>query len=78
MSFEQFVEQGIRWGKMQYRKYEQQGFSTPSGRVELVSSKMQRAGQPGLPIYVEPPISPLSQPELAKDYPLVLISGCKL
>ena len=78
MSFEQFAEQGIRWGEMQYRKYLQQGFPTPSGRVELVSSAMEKAGQPGLPIYVEPPLSPVSQPELARDYPFVLISGCKL
>jgi len=78
MSFEQFAEKGLIWGKMQYRKYEQQGFPTPSGRIELVSSVMQKAGQPGLPVYVEPPISPVSQPELAKDYPLILITGCKL
>jgi anaerobic selenocysteine-containing dehydrogenase len=78
MSFEQFAEQGIRWGEMQYRKYLQQGFPTPSGRVELVSSAMEKAGQPSLPIYVEPPLSPVSQPELARDYPFVLISGCKL
>jgi anaerobic selenocysteine-containing dehydrogenase len=78
ITFEQFAEEGIRLGKMQYRKYEQQGFHTPSGRVELVSSVMQKAGQPGLPIYVEPPLSPVSQPELAKDYPLILISGSKL
>jgi anaerobic selenocysteine-containing dehydrogenase len=78
MTFEQFAEKGILLGEMQYRKYEQQDFLTPSGRVELVSSIMQGAGQPGLPVYVEPPLSAVSQPELAKEYPLVLMSGAKL
>jgi anaerobic selenocysteine-containing dehydrogenase len=78
IGFEQFAEEGIRWGKMQYRKYETQGFPTPSGHIELASSIMQKAGQPSLPVYVEPPLSPVSQPEVAQDYPLILISGCKL
>lgn len=78
MSFEQFAEAGILLGEMQYRKYEHQGFPTPSGRVELVSSIMQKAGQPGLPVYVEPPLSPVSQPELAEEYPLILMTGVKI
>jgi len=78
MEFEQFVEEGIRFSAMRYRKYEADGFRTPSGRIELLSSVLEKAGYPGLPAYVEPPISPVSQPELAKDYPLLLISGCKV
>ncbi len=78
MTFEQFAQKGILMGDMQYRKYEQQAFPTPSGRVELVSSIMQGAGQPALPVYVEPPLSPVSQPELAEEYPLILMSGAKL
>jgi anaerobic selenocysteine-containing dehydrogenase len=78
LSFDQFAERGLIRGKMRYRKYEEEGFPTPSGRVELVSSVMTRAGRPGLPLYVEPPLSPLSRPDLAKDYPLILISGCKI
>ena len=78
LSFEQFAEEGIRFGKMQYRKYEKQRFHTPSGRIELVSSIMAKCGRPSLPVYVEPPVSPISRPDLAKDYPLILISGCKV
>ncbi len=78
MTFEEFAEKGILLGEMQYRKHEQQGFPTPSGRVELVSSIMQEAGQPGLPVYVEPPLSPLSRPDLAKEYPLILMTGAKI
>ena len=78
MTFDEFVEKGIVVGDMKYRKYEQEGFKTPSGKVELVSSIMERAGQPGLPIYVEPPLSHVSTPELAKEYPLILMSGAKV
>lgn len=78
LSLAEFTDRGILLGKMRYRKYEQEGFPTPSGRVELVSSVMAEAGRPGLPVYVEPPWSPVSRPDLARDYPLTLISGCKL
>jgi anaerobic selenocysteine-containing dehydrogenase len=71
LSFEEFAERGILWGKMRYRKYEQEGFPTPSGRVELLSSIMAHAGRPALPVYTEPPAS-------TTDYPLTLISGCKV
>jgi len=50
----------------------------PAGRIELVSSIMEKCGRPGLPVFVEPPLSPLSRPDLLKEYPLILISGCKV
>ncbi len=78
MSFEQFAEKGTHWSKMEFRKFEQQGFRTPSHKVELVSSIMDHCGRPGLPVYVEPPVSPISTPDLAAEYPLVLMTGCKI
>jgi anaerobic selenocysteine-containing dehydrogenase len=78
LSFEQFAEQGIRLSEMRYRKYEEQGFRTPSGKIELASSIMEHCGRPSLPVYVEPPVSPVSTPEVARDYPLILISGSKI
>ena len=78
MRFEEFAEQSILLGKMRYRKHETDGFPTPSGKVELVSSIMAHAGRPSLPVYVEPPLSPVSTPELATEYPLILMSGCKV
>jgi anaerobic selenocysteine-containing dehydrogenase len=78
ISFDQFVEKGIIVGEMRYRKYEQEGFPTPSGRVELVSSIMAHAGRPSLPVFVEPPLSPLSRPDLARDYPFIFMAGCKV
>jgi len=30
-----------------------------------------------VPVYVEPPLSPVSSPETAADFPLILMTGCK-
>jgi anaerobic selenocysteine-containing dehydrogenase len=78
MTFEEFADKGIITGNMRYHKYETEGFHTPSGRVELVSSVMEKAGRPSLPVYVEPPLSPVSTPDTAKKYPLILMTGCKI
>lgn len=51
------------------------GFKTQSGKVEFDSIELQEAGHEGLPVYNEPAESPLSTPELAQEYPLVLTSG---
>jgi len=59
----------------EYRKYEEQGFDTPSGKVELYSSIFEKYGYDPLPDYREPPESPLSTPELMEGYPLVLFTG---
>jgi anaerobic selenocysteine-containing dehydrogenase len=49
-------------------------FPTPSGKIELYSERLLAAGQPALPGYRPPVESPLSQPELARRFPLTLIS----
>jgi len=54
------------------RKHERAGFRTPTGLVELYSEAMAAQGQPPLPTYVEPPLSPRSRPDLAAEFPLVL------
>lgn len=69
----------------EYYKYEKgkmradgnPGFETPTGRFEFYSTTMQQLGFNPLPEYVEPSMTPYSQPELAKDYPLVLTSGAR-
>src|SRR5208283_4352505 len=52
-----------------------QGFTTPSGKVELWSSLLEEWGLDPLPYYEEPPFSPYSTPDLAKEYPLILGTG---
>lgn len=69
-----------------YKKYEtgglredgKPGFPTPTGKFEIFSTLLEAYGYPGLPEYMEPKESPLSQPELAKKYPLVLNSGTRI
>lgn len=61
-----------------YRKYASQengrphGFNTRTRKVELYSEIMLEHGYPPLPAYEEPLISPVSRPELAERYPLIL------
>jgi anaerobic selenocysteine-containing dehydrogenase len=57
------------------RAYLESGFGTPTGKVEFVSTELERAGHDGLPIYEEPYWSPVSTPDIATDYPLILTSG---
>lgn len=71
LTFDEFRKAGVISGSKQYKKYEQNGFNTPSGKVELYSSQLEGWGFDPLPVYHEPPESPYSEPELAKEYPLV-------
>jgi formate dehydrogenase (coenzyme F420) alpha subunit len=59
------------------KKYEQDGFKTPSGKVEIYSPELARCGYDPLPSYCEPAESPLSTPHLAARYPLVLTTGAR-
>lgn len=66
-----------------YRRHEEldpakgkpRGFGTPSGKVELQSTILERLGYNPLPEYLEPAETPYSRPDLAVDYPLVLTTG---
>ena len=60
-----------------YRKYEREGFKTPSGKVELYSSILEEFGYEPLPDYREPAESPISNPELAQNFPLICNNGMK-
>ncbi len=50
-------------------------FLTPSGKVELYSKTLADAGFDPLPYHEEPAESPVSTPEVFKNYPLIMISG---
>jgi len=52
-----------------YRKYQQQGFGTLSGRLEIFSTRLQGIGQSPLPEYRAPRLDPSGQ------FPLVLTSA---
>jgi anaerobic selenocysteine-containing dehydrogenase len=68
--------EGVYYGpQVSYRKYERDGFRTPSGKVELYSHVLESFGYDPLPAYEEPLESPVSTPDLAREYPLVLDAG---
>ncbi len=50
-------------------------FPTDTGKCNMFSTLHYKAGYPALPVYTEPAVSPLSMPDVAKDYPLVLSTG---
>jgi len=51
------------------------GFAMPSRKVELYSETFLDHGYPPLPNFVEPEIGPLTRPDLADRFPLVLTSA---
>jgi anaerobic selenocysteine-containing dehydrogenase len=75
ITYEEFVNAGFVRGARKYRKYEEKGFATATGKVELYSTVLEKLGYDPLPFYEEPPESPVSTPEVAKEYPLILNTG---
>jgi anaerobic selenocysteine-containing dehydrogenase len=69
--------EGVYFGKKAYRLYEKKGFSTASGKAELYSARMEELGFPGIPGHVEPQQSPVANPEIVKQYPEILLTGCR-
>lgn len=62
----------------QYGLYKKVGFGTPSGKIEIYSQAFAKAGFDPIPTHKEPSQSPVRTPELAKEYPLVLITGARI
>ena len=60
------------------RKYLEKGFPTPSGKMELKSSLLEKHGYDALPVYRPPKFSPESSPDLAEKYPFTLNAGCRM
>jgi anaerobic selenocysteine-containing dehydrogenase len=70
-SFEEFASKhSLHMENIQYRKYEETGFATPSGKVELYSSILDSLGFDPLPYYREarPPTD---------EYPLMVFTGIR-
>jgi anaerobic selenocysteine-containing dehydrogenase len=51
------------------------GFRTPSARFELYSTLREEWNLEPMPHHEEPPFTPVSRPDLARDYPLILSTG---
>ena len=68
LTYEELVENGPAWAPQRYRKYLDEGFKTPSGKVEIFSEALKEMGVPPIPTMVEHITS-------TEDYPLVMTSG---
>jgi anaerobic selenocysteine-containing dehydrogenase len=85
MTFEELRETGIAYDSFDYEKYKKgllrpdkkAGFDTPTGKVELYSTVLEKCGLDALPYFEEPPESPVSTPEIVKEYPLILTTGAR-
>ena len=77
MSWEDLKQQGRVEIPLEYRKYQRDGFGTPTGKFEMYSTVLENWGYDPLPDHVEPPESPYRTPERFQEYPLILITGAK-
>ncbi len=79
LDFNDLRKQGVFYPEHIYYKYtiKNKGFRTRSKKIELYSSALARLGYDPLPSYCEPPESPVSTPELVKDYPFILTTGAR-
>jgi anaerobic selenocysteine-containing dehydrogenase len=77
LTWQQFRQMDYLKAEMEYQKYKRQGFSTPTGKVELYSTIMEKLGYDPLPQYREIPESPESKPEMSREYPYILVTGAR-
>ena len=78
ITFDELKQKGFIKVPFRYRKYETDGFKTPTGKIELYSTRFEQLGYAPLPYYEEPPESPISTPEIAEQFPLVLTTGGRI
>jgi anaerobic selenocysteine-containing dehydrogenase len=78
ITFEELKQRGFIKLPFKYRKYEDGGFKTPTGKIELYATRFEQMGYDPLPSYREPPESPFATPEIAKEYPLILTTGARI
>lgn len=51
------------------------GFRTPTGLFEIYATLREESGLEPFPHHEEPPFTPVSRPDLAEEYPLILSTG---
>ncbi|MFC1633810.1 molybdopterin-dependent oxidoreductase [Planctomycetota bacterium] len=77
VTYQELKEQGFIYPSHEYRKYEKNGFRTPSRKVEFYCRTLEKMGYAPLPTYKEPAESPLQTPELATRFPYILTTGSR-
>jgi anaerobic selenocysteine-containing dehydrogenase len=76
--WEEFCRRGWLKGERRFRKYVKDGFSTPTRKVELFSTVLEKMGYDGLPGFHGPAESAFNTPELLERYPYTLITGARV
>jgi len=71
------ADETLKYRSGKLRRDGKPGFNTPSGKIEFASSILAKFGYETMPDFREPPMSPYSTPEIARDYPLILVSGTR-
>ena len=67
-----------KWEKGLLRSDNKKGFPTPSGKIELWSSLLEKYGYDPLPVYTGGKESKEGSPDLFEKYPLVLNTGARI
>jgi anaerobic selenocysteine-containing dehydrogenase len=78
ITFDELTRRGFIKLPFKYRKFEERGFNTPTGKIELYATRFEKLGYDPLPSYQELPESPIATPGIAKDFPLVLTTGARI
>lgn len=69
---------GLMYAPKSYDLYKVKGFRTPSKKIEIYSGTLEEAGFDPLPTFREPNRSPVSTPDIAAEYPLVMVTGARI
>ncbi|MFC1849062.1 molybdopterin-dependent oxidoreductase [candidate division CSSED10-310 bacterium] len=77
LTFQTLIKSRGLFGRAEPKRYRQFGFGTPSGKVELRSRIFKALGCEPLPVYREAYPDLVADPEMAVQYPLVLITGSR-
>jgi len=78
MTLEQLQEhpEGLMFGRRSYMMG--QKIKTPSGKIEIYSKTLADSGHDPIPVHREPTQSPVSAPDLTREYPLILVTGSRI
>ncbi len=76
LDFDTLSRKGYYVPQRRYRNYEHRGgFPTPTGKFEFYSKEIEAVGGDPLPHWLEPPVTPVSRPDLRREFPYVLTTG---
>lgn len=76
MTFDQLKNVGYYTPERHYYNYKTRGgFPTPTGKYEFYSKELEAVGGDPLPFWKEPPVTPISRPDLKTEFPYILSIG---